>query len=153
VLYVAKLNVNLICVSQQQVHNLPGPPGTLSGDFCVSLDGLKILLVEDDLFIQMDLQMVLEDAGADVVTASNVAEGMAIVAEHFNVAVLDIRLPDGEVFPMVHALARKNTPLIFHSGNAETSNVRNLFPDAIALSKPVHNNILIDAVRPSAPAA
>lgn len=119
----------------------------------MSLDGLKVLIVEDDLFIQMDMQMILEDAGAEVVTASNVAEGLAIVDDKFNVAVLDIRLPDGEVFPVAEALMKLNTPLIFHSGNTETSNVRTLFPDAMALSKPVDNAMLIDAIKQMTPAA
>jgi DNA-binding response OmpR family regulator len=119
----------------------------------VSLDGLKVLLVEDDIFIQMDLQMVLEEAGAVVVTASNVAEGMASLDDFYNAAVLDIRLPDGEVYPVAVALAEKNTPLIFHSGNAETSEVREKFPDAIALAKPVSDMILIDAIRQFSSAA
>lgn len=113
----------------------------------MSLDGLKVLLVEDDIFIQMDLQMVLEEAGAQVVTASNVAEGMAIASQFFNIAVLDIRLPDGEVYPVAEALTLTKTPLIFHSGNTETSEIHIKFPGAVALSKPVNEVILLNAVR------
>ena len=119
----------------------------------MSLNGMTVLLVEDDAFIQLDLQLVLEAAGATVITASNVAEGLAKLNLRYSAAVLDIRLPDGEVFPVAEALRKSNTPLIFHSGNTETSNVRELYPDAIALSKPVSDTILIDAIRQIAPAA
>ena len=111
-----------------------------------SLHGTKILLVEDDFLIQMDLTMTFENAGAEVVTAGTVSDGLARAHENYDAAVLDISLPDGEVYPLADVLAAKETPLVFHSGNTEGANISARFPTAIALSKPVHERQLIAAV-------
>lgn len=114
------------------------------------LDGLNIFLVEDDFLILLDLKTILEDAGATVVTAASVREGLALSEKKYAAAVLDIRLPDGEVFPVAERLSKSRVPIIFHSGNAEATAVKDLFPDAIALLKPAQEHTLIDAIRENA---
>lgn len=112
-----------------------------------ALNGLKLLLVEDDFLIQLDLQHLLESAGARVVTAATLREAEALIAETYDIAILDIRLPDGEVKPVADELAARQTPIIFHSGNTETVRWLDGFPNAVALSKPVDETVLIDTVR------
>lgn len=114
------------------------------------LKGLTILLVEDDFLIQLDLRTVLEEAEAMVVTASSLAEALRLSADSFDAAVLDIRLPDGEVFPLAERLDAANVPLIFHSGNVEGEQLIARFPGAAALSKPVPETILVRTVQRSA---
>lgn len=111
------------------------------------LNGLKLLLVEDDFLIQLDLQTLLEGAGARVVTAATLREAEELIAEPYDIAILDIRLPDGEVKPVADELAARQTPIIFHSGNTETVRWLDGFPNAVAFSKPVDETVLIDAVR------
>ncbi len=110
------------------------------------LTGAKVFVVEDDFLIQLDIVMSLEAAGAEVIAAGSVSDGLAKLRDDFDAAVLDIRLPDGEVFPVAEELVARNTPIIFHSGNVDHSNLENRFPDALALSKPAHERILIEAV-------
>lgn len=112
-----------------------------------SLEGLNVLLVEDDFLIMLDLKLILEDAGASVDTAMSVQEGLERSENPYHAAVLDIRLPDGEVFPVAERLSDSRVPIIFHSGNTETSSLETRFPDAVALSKPVQECILIEVVR------
>ncbi len=112
----------------------------------MQLSGCRVLLVEDDFFIQLDMQNLLEGAGANVTAASTVAEGMDRARAEYDAAVLDIRLPDGEVFPVADALDRKHTPIIFHSGNIDLIDLRSRFPNAVALSKPVDEEHLIATV-------
>jgi len=112
-----------------------------------SLEGLNVLLVEDDFLIMLDLKLILEDAGASVDTAMSVQEGLERTTNRYHAAVLDIRLPDGEVFPVAERLSDSRVPIIFHSGNTETSSLETRFPDAVALSKPVHEGVLIEVVR------
>lgn len=110
------------------------------------LSGNRVILVEDDFLIQMDLALTLEAAGVQVVTASTLSEGLELVDASFDAAILDIRLPDGEVYPIAEELEKRDTPLIFHSGNVEGSEIATRFPNAIALSKPVHEAQLLRAV-------
>ncbi len=106
-----------------------------------------MLLVEDDFLILLDLKLLLENAGASVVTATSVEQGLALSDQAYHAAILDIRLPDGEVFPVAERLAAMQTPLIFHSGSTGTSAIGQRFPSAVALTKPAHETHLIDAIR------
>ena len=111
------------------------------------LDGHRVLLIEDDFLIQMDLAETLQGQGAEVTVAASVHDGLIHAEAEFDAAVLDIRLPDGEVFPVAEKLVERDTPVIFHSGNVDSSTVAQRFPNSIALSKPVHERRLIEAVR------
>ncbi len=111
---------------------------------------MDIFLVEDDFLILLDLKTILEEAGATVVTAASVREGLELSENSYDAAVLDIRLPDGEVFPVAERLSKSRIPIIFHSGNAESSTAKTLFPDAVALVKPAQEQVLIDAIKQNA---
>lgn len=111
-----------------------------------SLSGLELLVVEDNAFIQLDLQMMLEDAGATVITASTVKEATELLGRSFHAAILDISLPDGEVRPVAEKLALVNTPIIFHSGIVEKTPWVDEIPRATAVSKPASEAVLIDLV-------
>ena len=111
------------------------------------LDGRRIILVEDDFLIQMDLSMTLESAGAEVVAAGTLKDGLALADGDYDAAVLDIRLPDGEVFPIAERLHARKLPIVFHSGNVEGAGLEQRFPNAIALSKPVQEKLLLDALQ------
>ncbi|WP_341368241.1 response regulator [Yoonia sp. BS5-3] len=114
------------------------------------LDGLNILLVEDDVLILLDLKASLENAGAHVTTASSLRDALKYCEADYAAAILDIRLPDGEVFPAAERLAQARIPIIFHSGNAGCDSARARFPDAAALSKPVQEQVLIATVQQKA---
>ena len=111
------------------------------------LQDIRLLLVEDEFLILADLQAVFEDEGARVITATTVCEGLSAAEGGFDAAVLDVRLPDGEVFPVAERLAARSVPLVFHSGHARTSEIDARFPGALMLSKPAGDWMLIDAVR------
>ena len=56
---------------------------------------LKFIVIDDDLAIRKTLGDVLEAKGFSVVTVGTGKEAIERVkAEHFNVAIIDIRLPD-----------------------------------------------------------
>lgn len=112
----------------------------------VSLDGCVVLLVEDEFLILLDLQFLLEGAGATVVTATSVAEGLEAANGPYDAAVLDVRLPDGEVFPVARKLGERNVPIVFHSGHARTIDLTAEWPTAVALEKPAPERILLAAI-------
>lgn len=89
----------------------------------VSLVGLAILIVEDDLLLGKQLGSALEALGADVTVAGDVRAARKRIAEQeFDFALLDVHLPDGvgtdllreRVFP-------SNTGVIVMTVNREVS--------------------------------
>ena len=110
------------------------------------LDGAAVLVVEDEFLILLDLEYVLTNAGAAITTASSLHEALEVAEGRYDAAVLDVRLPDGDVYPAARMLLERRVPLVFHSGHAHNDNIEGAFPDAIALEKPAHERALIAAV-------
>ena len=106
----------------------------------------SVLLVEDEFLILLDLEHLLQSEGARVTTASDLRDGLDVVERAFDAAVLDVRLPDGDVFPLAERLQERGVPLVFHSGHAQAEEVLGQFPAAVALAKPAAERVLIDAV-------
>ena len=74
----------------------------------------KILLVEDDAIIASGLVYALEQEGYTVVHSKNVSEAKnKITGDNFDLAVLDMQLPDGTGFDVREALKNLNTAVIF----------------------------------------
>lgn len=115
-----------------------------------SLDGYRILLVEDEVMILIDLQHLLESKGATVDTAMTVADALRVSSNQFDAAVLDVRLPDGNVFPVADRLIEHGVPVVFHSGHARTEQVMDEFPGSVALTKPASETILINTIKSQA---
>ncbi|MGE4063527.1 MAG: response regulator [Rhodospirillaceae bacterium] len=81
----------------------------------------RVLVVEDEAIIAMDLEMMLQDEGCDVVaTVSSVKAGLDAIAKHeIDVAFLDINLGHEQVFPVADELARKGVPFALLSGHTK----------------------------------
>ncbi|WP_051881852.1 response regulator [Parvularcula oceani] len=118
------------------------------------LAGRRLLLAEDEFMIALNLQTEFEERGAQVVVVESVRQGLAAAQEgDFDVAILDVRLSDGEVFPLADLLQEKRIPFVFHSGHADVSALSERYPEAIALSKPAWAHVLLQAVHERASSA
>lgn len=85
-----------------------------------SLSGRRILIVEDDFLLSMDLAAALESAGAKVIgPASSVAEALELLDPSPCVASLDVQLGDETSFPIADELARRGVPFVFVTGTPE----------------------------------
>ena len=84
----------------------------------MSLDGLRVLLVEDEAIIAMTAEDMLEELGCTVAaTASNLQEAFACVEERaFDVALLDINLNGQQSLPVAARLRHAGTPFVFTTG-------------------------------------
>jgi signal transduction histidine kinase len=68
----------------------------------VRLDGVRVLLVEDDVDTRNVMQLVLSDAGASVVTAASADEAMQTLGAHvFDAILCDIGLPGEDGFSFI----------------------------------------------------
>ena len=89
----------------------------------------RVLLVEDEPVVAMDLEMILRGAGYVVVgPATRLAETMRMAEQEIlDGGVLDINLDGERVFGVAEVLARRNVPFVFVTGYD-----RNILPDGLA---------------------
>lgn len=76
---------------------------------------IRILLIEDDEHISQGVQFFLEKEGFQMKAAGTAKEAMHLLrTEDFQLAVLDVTLPDGNGFELFREIkARKELPVIF----------------------------------------
>jgi DNA-binding response OmpR family regulator len=82
------------------------------------LSGLRILVVEDDFLIAMDIKEAIERVGGQVVGPIGRLEQAQDLArrEEFDAAILDVKL-DGEVtFPLAEELLMRGVPIALATG-------------------------------------
>jgi DNA-binding NtrC family response regulator len=81
--------------------------------------GARALVVEDEFLIAIDVQRILETAGArEVVLAARVADAMAALdgPEPFDIAVLDILLGEESGEPVAKRLVERGIPFVYSTG-------------------------------------
>ena len=83
-------------------------------------EGCRILLLDDEPLILMDLEFAAEDQDCKPLTATNVREALEHIEAQGGVscAVLDVTLRDGETcVPVARELERREIPYLLHSGD------------------------------------
>lgn len=81
------------------------------------LDDHTILLVEDEPYIQMDIQQGLEEAGARVVAACTVQAALELLeSEPITASILDFKLQGGTADDLCHQLTQRKIPFVIYSG-------------------------------------
>lgn len=112
-----------------------------------TLDGLSILLVEDQLVIAMDAEMMLAGKGAGTVeTAASPAEALRKLA-NFNpdAAVLDVNLGTETSLSVADELVRRKIPFVFATGYGDNIMVPQSF-SAPTIRKPYDEQTLSRAL-------
>jgi DNA-binding response OmpR family regulator len=101
-----------------------------------------ILVVEDDVLIQNLIQAILQDAGYEVLSVDNGADGMAALerdSADLGGLVTDVNLGPGLNGWKVAACARalnSNLPVIYVSGDSGHEWAAHGVPNSIMISKP-----------------
>lgn len=111
--------------------------------------GKRVLLVEDEAMIAMDIERMLHDAGCEVVgPAGSVDQAMRMIAgAPPAAALLDVNLGGREFsYRLADALVAKRVPFAFCTGYAGVSDLPPRFADTEVLSKPVTQEALIAAL-------
>ena len=85
------------------------------------LSGIRILVVEDEAIIALDLKAILEEAGATVIGPARTLLAATELAASGDLAaaILDVQLGDGTIFPVARLLADRRIPFLFHTGRAD----------------------------------
>ncbi len=84
------------------------------------LDGLKVLIVEDEPLVAMLLEDMLADHGCVVAGATGrIDQAMALIKDDslvIEAAILDVNLAGEVSFPLAELLAAKGVPFVFATG-------------------------------------
>ncbi|WEX10040.1 response regulator [Chelativorans sp. AA-79] len=110
------------------------------------LEGLKILLVEEEVLIAMDLEQLCYDLGAFSVStisseteltpeALDSDEGQARIREA-TAAILDAKVGTDWTSELARRLSRLGTPFIFATGYTRNDSFFDEFPDIPVIAKP-----------------
>lgn len=86
-----------------------------------SLQGRKVLLVEDESVVAMLAEDILADLGADVVVAMRLPDGLRQAEQgDFALAILDVNLGDGHRSDTIaDVLDLRGVPFLFVTGYGE----------------------------------
>jgi DNA-binding response OmpR family regulator len=111
------------------------------------LNGMRILVAEDEFLISIGIEEILHDAGAETVTAATQRAAVrAAHEEQLSAALLDVRLGRETTEPVADMLATRGVPFVFYSGQALPDSIRSKHPDAQLLMKPVDRKSFIKAL-------
>ena len=104
-----------------------------------SLVGKRILVVEDQAIVALDLQATLEERGAVVVgPCHRMSGGLRAASDDpgLDAAILDVDLGEGNVFPLADQLAAGGVPFVFHTGYADLEALQQRYREAAVIRKP-----------------
>ena len=98
----------------------------------------RVLLVEDDLLLAMDMEDFLVDQGFQVVGPfGRLAQALqALAGQPVDLAIVDLNLAGELSFPLIDTLRRRETPIIVCSGYAELPEIRSKLADLPLIAKP-----------------
>jgi CheY-like chemotaxis protein len=113
------------------------------------LAGCRLLVIEDEPLVALDLVAGLEEAGAEIVgSAGTVEEALQLIGSApMDAVLLDANLRGRPVDDLAAALTRKNVPFVFVTGYGQESLPRS-FSSAPMLAKPFSRDQLLRAVAP-----
>jgi CheY-like chemotaxis protein len=101
------------------------------------MNGLRVLVVEDEAAISLLLEDMLLDLGCDVVgpaarlgTALELAQGEAL-----DVAILDVNVAGEPIYPVAAALVERKVPFIFSTGYG-SAGIKDLYRGRPVMQKP-----------------
>jgi DNA-binding response OmpR family regulator len=83
-----------------------------------ALEGIRVLVVEDEFLVATLIEDMLESAGCVVSgPIARVAEALdAVNHQMYDAAVLDVNLAGDRIDPVADALSRQNVPFMFVTG-------------------------------------
>lgn len=110
------------------------------------LSGLRILLLEDEALIALDVEQICRDHGAeDVVVASSLDEAGSLFAA-CDAAILDVVLGGEPTLDFARMLAERQVPFVFASGHDDLGALSAAFPGVVVVTKPYAGEDIVGAV-------
>ena len=113
-----------------------------------ALTGVRLLVVEDDAILLMELEEILHAAGAEIVGhCRTIEDALAVVEqEGISAAVLDVRIGHQTVAPVARKLGRCGTPFLFYTGQVGNDPALEEWRGCKIIAKPAQAHTLVSAV-------
>ena len=91
---------------------------------------LRVLVAEDELIVGYDLCDTVAEAGYMVEGPYDDLSSAMLAYQKSkpDIAILDVQLGDGIVYPLAEQMMAENVPVIFHSGQLSPAEVALRFP-------------------------
>jgi DNA-binding response OmpR family regulator len=108
------------------------------------LSGRSILIVEDEPLIALDIVENFRNAGASVIAAHRLSDGLRLAGHpDLSAAVVDFGLSDGEGTALCERLKERGIPFVLHSGYHHAGEA---CPADVLVAKPAAPQQLVSAV-------
>jgi CheY-like chemotaxis protein len=110
-----------------------------------TLQGRRVLVVEDEVLVAMELESVLRKQGCTVLgPAATVERALALIGDEGpEAALLDLNLSGQSALPVAAALDARGIPFVVVSGYGEAQMQAPELSRAPRLVKPVHHSRLL----------
>lgn len=114
-----------------------------------TLQGRRVLVIEDELLVAMELDSVLRAQGCTVLGPALTVDRAAVLIEEGQpeVALVDLNLSGQSALPIAAALNARGVPFLVVSGYSENQSQASELSRAPRLVKPVSHRQLLDALR------
>lgn len=113
-----------------------------------NVEGLRLLLVEDEYVLGWYMSRMLEELGAHVVgPVASVSDALMLLdhAPEIDAAILDVNLGEEAVFPVADALRREHVPFLFASAY-DPAQMPERFRDVQLCPKPIDPGTMRNAL-------
>lgn len=110
---------------------------------------VRVLIVEDEVIIGWDIANAVEEAGCEALgPAGSVEEALALLeAGNVRAAICDVNLPDGDIGPVLEALAGDAIPVVMHTGAGLPNHLRRRFSHVLVCKKPTDPAYLAQTIK------
>jgi len=112
------------------------------------LDGLAVLVLEDEYLISVEIEDLCRDAGAADVRIVSSIEDLDQVGslKTIDVAVVDLRLRGKSTLDFARHLRSEGMPFLFATGMSDLSELNPEFDSVAVVGKPYDSETLITAI-------
>jgi two-component sensor histidine kinase len=126
----------------------PVPVQASAGQLARDLDGLRVLIVEDEALVGLQVEQVLREAGcAPIGPAATILEAIDLVLTGtVDAALLDVNLAGGRSYAVADMLAAKGVPFAFCTGYSGPTDLPARFADVRVLTKPLRAEQILESL-------
>ena len=109
-----------------------------------ALRGRRVLVVEDEMLLAMELESLLRQQGCEIVgPVSTVERALALLEERPDAALLDLNLKGRSATPVASAMVDRSVPFVILTGYGEVTSGQPEVRNAPRLNKPVNHGELV----------
>ena len=112
----------------------------------VSLKGLRVLVLEEEVLIALDLEQICRDFGAAQVTVARTLDEAEAAGADFDVAIIDVMLACRSTLDFAAGLRARDVPFLLSTGYSDAGQLVGDRFDVEIVDKPFSGTTLVAAI-------